>query len=218
MVLQNSGTVLRFSQIQTEMGGTNPISLSEYYGNATSSFTRGIVNFPRTGENLSVGTFYSKAKPQNGLFFKISFGYFNENVNYFTSPATTGRSNSFTSINTSTNGNLTANGFTTTSVEWTGSFYAVSSGTYTFYTNSDDASFMWVGSNAESGYTTANSLVNNSGLHAMQERSGTIVLEAGRSYPIRIQYGQNAGGADFAASFAGPGIAKTSIGTGYFYS
>lgn len=218
MVLQNLGTLLRFSQIQTEMGGSNPISFSEYYGNATTSFTRGIVNFPRVSERLSASSFYSKAKQQNGLFFKISSGYFNENVNFFTSPTTTGRSNSFSNIATATNNNLTVNGFTTTSVEWTGSFYATSSGTYTFYTNSDDASFMWVGSSAESGYTISNCLVNNSGLHGMQERSGTIVLDGGKSYSVRIQFGNNGGAGDFSASFVGPGIAKTSSGTGFFYS
>jgi hypothetical protein len=37
MVLQASGTPINFSQIQSEFGGTNPISISKYYNKANRS-------------------------------------------------------------------------------------------------------------------------------------------------------------------------------------
>ena len=32
MAIQSSGTDLQFSELQTEFGGSNPIAISEYYG------------------------------------------------------------------------------------------------------------------------------------------------------------------------------------------
>lgn len=80
----------------------------------------------------------------------------------------------------------------TTSIELRGYFKPSVTDTYTFYTSSDDASYLWIGDVARTGYTTGNALVNNGGLHGAQERSGSIALSAGVYYPIRIQAGNNA--------------------------
>ena len=64
-------------------------------------------------------------------------------------------------------------------------------------TISDDASYVWVGDVAKSGYTTGNALVNNGGLHGSVTQTGTISLTAGVYYPIRIQYGNNTGPGSF---------------------
>jgi hypothetical protein len=53
MPLQSSGTI-SLLDIQNELGGSNPISLSEYYGSATG--------VPASG-TLSLSTFYGKIKP-----------------------------------------------------------------------------------------------------------------------------------------------------------
>jgi hypothetical protein len=53
MALQSSGAI-SLLDIQNELGGSNPISLSEYYGSATG--------VPASG-TLSLSTFYGKIKP-----------------------------------------------------------------------------------------------------------------------------------------------------------
>jgi hypothetical protein len=47
--------------------------------------------------------------------------------------------------------------------QYTGYVYAPAAATYTFYTNSDDGSKLWIGGQL---------VVNNDGLHSAQERSG----------------------------------------------
>lgn len=91
-----------------------------------------------------------------------------------------------------------------TSIEWQGYFLAEATGTYTFTSISDDASYIWVGDNAVSGYTTANALVDNGGLHGAQEATGTINLTEGVYYPIRIQAGNNAVDGLFGFGITGP--------------
>ena len=85
-----------------------------------------------------------------------------------------------------------------------------------FYTSSDDASYLWIGPNALSGFTAANALVNNGGLHGMVEKSRTISLIAGQFYPVRIQFGEQGGGDNMIVSFSNPVLAKTTNGAGYF--
>jgi hypothetical protein len=70
-----------------------------------------------------------------------------------------------------------------------GFFLPFATGVYTFYTTSDDASYLWVGNTAVSGYTRNNAIVNNGGVHPQTESSGTITLSAGIYYPIRVIYG-----------------------------
>jgi hypothetical protein len=74
-------------------------------------------------------------------------------------------------------------------------------GTYTFYTSSDDGSKLFIG-------TTE--VVNNDGLHASQERSGTIGLKAGR-HAIRVEFFEATGGEVLSVSYQGPGLAKQAI-------
>ena len=148
----------------------------------------------------------------DGLIGRRYTGYYADNVNFFTTGNLQGQSNVLTQINNFTS---SADSY---SWMWLGYFKAPSTGTYTFYTSSDDASHMWVGSNAISGYTTANATVNNGGLHGNQERSGTISLTAGIYYPVRIMFGENGGGDIMTVSFAGPSISKTTNGLGYYYN
>jgi hypothetical protein len=102
--------------------------------------------------------------------------------------------------------------------EFTGYFKAPTDGTYTFYTASDDASYLWIGSAAVSGYTTGNALVNNGGLHATVARSGSVYLLANVYYPIRIQFGENAGQDQLTVSIFGPGLPDGySYGESYFF-
>jgi alpha-tubulin suppressor-like RCC1 family protein/regulation of enolase protein 1 (concanavalin A-like superfamily) len=72
------------------------------------------------------------------------------------------------------------------SVRWTGWITPDVTQDYTFYTVSDDGVRLWVNDQQ---------LVNNWTNHGITENSGTILLEAGVSYPVKMEYYENAGGA-----------------------
>lgn len=102
-----------------------------------------------------------------------------------------------------------------------GWFVPPTTGTYTFYTSSDDGSGVWVGdiASAETGRTTSNAVVNNgmgSG-HGDTKVGGSIALDAGVAYPIRIVHEEGTGGDNLTFSWAGPGIAETTYLANYFY-
>ena len=104
---------------------------------------------------------------------------------------------------------------------WIGFFKPPTTGTYTFYTSSDDSSGVWVDSlaSASSGRTASNAIVNNdlgSG-HGNQERSGTISLTANVYYAIRIVHEEGTGGSNMTFSWAGPNISKTTDLSQYYY-
>jgi hypothetical protein len=106
-----------------------------------------------------------------------------------------------------------------TSIQWLGYFIPSTTETYTFFINSDDASYLWIGANAIAGFTTGNALINNGGSHAATELSATIALTAGVRYAIRIQTGNGGGPGSHATSFSTPTIAKTQTFTGrVFYN
>jgi hypothetical protein len=62
MVLPTSGNQILFSQIQTEMGGTNPITMSEYYANSGTGYCSGISGIPNTGSVIACSQFQGKSK------------------------------------------------------------------------------------------------------------------------------------------------------------
>lgn len=101
-----------------------------------------------------------------------------------------------------------------------GYFIPPTTGTYTFYTSSDDGSGVWIGDMASSlsGRTTANAVLNN-GLGIGQgntKRSGTIALTGGKAYAIRIVQEEGNGGDNLTFSWAGPNIAETTNLLDYF--
>ena len=61
MVLQSNGTI-SFNDIQTEFGGVNPIYFDEYYNNAITGYTAGIIGIPNIGSQISLKDFYGKSK------------------------------------------------------------------------------------------------------------------------------------------------------------
>ncbi len=102
----------------------------------------------------------------------------------------------------STSGNFSTSGRADqVGARYTGWVNIPTSGSWTFFTNSDDGSRLLIGS------TT---VVSNDGLHGMQERSGAIDLAAGK-HAITMEFFENGGGAGMIASWQGPGIAKAVI-------
>lgn len=61
MVIASTGQV-SFQDLQTEFGGSNPIAINEYYGNATTGYSIGVPDVPNTGSALGLENFRSKAK------------------------------------------------------------------------------------------------------------------------------------------------------------
>lgn len=101
-----------------------------------------------------------------------------------------------------------------------GYFTPPTTGTYNFWTSSDDGSGVWIGTIASdpSGRTTANAVVNN-GLGLGQgntKRGGSISLTGEVDYAIRIVHEEGGGGDNLTFSWSGPGISENTTLTTYF--
>jgi len=195
----------------------------------TGGYWDNIAIYPTAASVPASISFYSPVV-SNGLIWTSYNGYFNDDVKFFLSAITltgaigayTGTSSDLTSLTTATNSNWDGSDGTPDnfSVQWLGYFLAPQTGTYTWATSSDDASFLWIGSTAIAGYTTTNAVVKNGGAHAMTLRTGTASLNAGVYYPIRIQYGEAAGDNNIQTYFTLPSDPTTPIydGTGYYFN
>ena len=91
-------------------------------------------------------------------------------------------------------------------LRYTGYVQVPADGTYTFSTASDDGSRLFIGSAL---------VVDNDGLHGLQEKSGTIGLKAGL-HAITIAFFERGGDQILRVSYAGPNLAKTLIPAGAF--
>lgn len=85
--------------------------------------------------------------------------------------------------------------------EFDGFINITSSGTYNFYTSSDDGSKLYIGSKE---------VVNNDGLHAKEEKSGSIYLSAG-THPIKVTYFERWSDDILEVRYSGPGVSKQII-------
>jgi hypothetical protein len=167
----------------------------------------------------SNGFYTSWTEPYVAGVYKTTYaGYFADNVSFFTAatPQAFG-SNPATSIQTTAISEAATDDGTNFSCQWLGYFKPTTTETYTFYTSSDDASYMWIGSNAQSGFTTANATVNNGGAHGALEKFGSIALTAGVYYPIRVQFGEIGGGDVLTFNYSTPTITKTTNLTGLIF-
>ena len=88
------------------------------------------------------------------------------------------------------------------SARWSGQVKAPVSGVYTFTTSSDDGVRLWVNNQL---------LVDNWTNHAPTENSGTITLQAGQQYSIRMEYYEATGGAVARLLWTPPGQTKSTI-------
>ena len=85
--------------------------------------------------------------------------------------------------------------------QFTGFLLIEKEGEYTFYTKSDDGSWLLVDDKL---------VVDNGGIHASQEKSGKIKLSPGR-YPIRVAYQQGGGEYSLDVQYEGPGFKRRNI-------
>jgi len=153
-----------------------------------------------------------------GLYKTTYSGYFADVVSFFaTATPTTFGANPATSVQTTSIFEPGTDDGSNFSCQWLGYFKPTTTETYTFYTSSDDASYMWIGANAQTGFTTGNATVNNGGAHGTTERSGTAALTAGTYYPVRIQFGEAGGGDVMTFNYSTPTITKTTNVTGLVF-
>lgn len=90
-------------------------------------------------------------------------------------------------------------------IKLSGTINIPTTGSYTFYTSSDDGSKLYI-----DGFDAAHQVVNNDGLHGTVEASGTKTLTAG-PHTIFVTFFEAGGGEVLTASIQGPGIAKQQI-------
>ena len=88
------------------------------------------------------------------------------------------------------------------SVRWTGSIKADHSQTYTFYTTSNDGVRLWV---------NGQRIINNWTDHGATEDRGTITLQAGQWYPIKLEYYESSGSSIINLSYSSASTAKQVI-------
>ena len=93
-------------------------------------------------------------------------------------------------------------GADTFSVRWTGRVEAPVTGTYTFYTVSDDGIRLWV---------NGQRIINNWTDHGATENRATISLTAGQRYTIRVDFYENGGAATARLLWSHASIPKAVI-------
>ena len=154
-----------------------------------------------------------------GLYKTTYSGYFADNVNFFaTATSQTFGTNPATSVQTTAISESSNNDGEYFSCQWLGYFKPTTTENYKFSTSSDDASYMWIGATAITGFTTANATVNNGGAHGNTEVSSAFIsLTAGVYYPIRIQFGEAGGGDVLTFNYSTLTITKTTNVTGLVF-
>ena len=95
------------------------------------------------------------------------------------------------------------------SVRWTGKVKALYTESYTFYTVSEDGVQLWVNNQL---------LIDDWTQHTARERSGTIALQAGQKYEIKIEYYERSGNASMKLLWSSAHTAKAIIPTSMLFS
>jgi PA14 domain len=97
-------------------------------------------------------------------------------------------------------------------IRWTGRIYIPTTGSYTFYSTTDDGVRVWIDD------LTAAPIIDNWTLHASTENtSAPVVLTGGQFYNIKMDYFENAGYSQAELRWSGPSIAKQLIPQRYLF-
>lgn len=145
-----------------------------------------------------------------GLYRTQYTGYFAGNPAFFDTAVS--RSGSFNGPNTgSINPAFTGSegSINNISVQWLGYFTPTTTENYEFQATSDDAMYMWIGNDATASYTTASINIGNGGLGPHYLTGSIVSLTSGSFYPMRIQFGEAAGGEYLTMSYSTPTISQT---------
>jgi parallel beta-helix repeat protein len=97
----------------------------------------------------------------------------------------------------------------TFSARYSGEIVAPSTGTYTFFTTSDDGVRLNINSKL---------VINDFNDHAPRTVGGSTVLTAGQRVPFKLEYYEDYGGATLKLEWSGPGVARQVIPTANLFS
>lgn len=205
-------------EFENASGDSNPSDL------LNSSYT---VNLPSTGSTLEIRVrFYNTAGNEyyyiDNILVQGTLNLCNGEVDfefYDSSPSGSTVSNIPTSgyIGTGTYTSFDINALQNQedpgdadnfSIRYTGYIQIDTQGSYTFYTNSDDGSKLFI---------DGVEVVNNDGGHGTQERSGSITLTTGL-HDISVLYFEITGGQSLTVQYEGPSITKQNIPFSKLYS
>ncbi|WP_287630137.1 MULTISPECIES: Calx-beta domain-containing protein [unclassified Microcystis] len=155
-----------------------------------------VLSNPTGGANLGTQTTATLTIADNdiGLDAQYFDGYFNDNLSFFANnqPVLKRTDKTVNFLDNATSWNLSntiLSDLETFSVRWQGFINITTAGNYTFYLNSDDASYLFLDGATQSP-SAANALINNGGIHPPREISGTTYLQAG-FHQILIVFGEN---------------------------
>ncbi len=189
--------------------------VANYYGpniaNFNSITSPSLANFNSTyvaGQTLAVSNNIS-ANVVNGVSGKFDFDTIGEGALFpapfnYGAPLNAGGTVAGTQVN-----NWAAS--------YTGYFYAPTTGTYTFATNSDDNSRLWI-NNVDTAVVANGTSTGGQGWagYGIVGATGTVNLTAGQLYPITVGYDEGSGGFGLEAFVALPGSTLTAGQAGTF--
>lgn len=97
-------------------------------------------------------------------------------------------------------------------IRWTGRIYIPTTGSYTFYTQTDDGVRLWIDD------INGSPLINNWALHSsVEDVTAPIVLTGGQYYNIKMEYFANQGYSQVELRWTGPSISKALIPQIYLF-
>jgi hypothetical protein len=172
-------------------GSSNPSSRS--YANSSNSTQTTQGDPRRTARPNSSWT--RPTTLLTGLSEVRQRGYFNDNTQFFASAPEISRGRTSANSLPIWQDSLSISPSEGVSIWWGGYFIPDESGTWDFQLTSDDASFLWIGTNAVTNYSSgwSNALIALPGSHPPSVQSNSLYLEKDKVYPMRIQYGNNGG-------------------------
>ncbi|RFS21818.1 T9SS C-terminal target domain-containing protein [Chitinophaga silvatica] len=104
------------------------------------------------------------------------------------------------------------------SIRWIGMLKAPVTGTYTFNSNADDGLKFSIKDFANRSADKGKVIMDNNG-NCCHDFSGTVDLEAGKLYPIEIEYFENTGGANIMYfKWQAPGLPQQQVLANYLYA
>lgn len=188
--------------------GTSP---NTSFGDATAqigaTYTYSVIAYDAAG-NASSASSTTATSPSSWYATKhgLSGYYFNNTKLTGTSVSRTDGAVDFSWGSTAPISGVAADNY---SVRWQGRVEAPTTGAYTFYTTSDDGVRLWVNNVL---------LVDNWTNHSAVENSGTINLNGGQKYSIKMEYYEAAGLSTAKLAWSGPSISKTVIPSANLYT
>lgn len=197
-------------EVYRSVGATGPLSIISTTGPNVVSFIDSTVQasttyYYRVQAINQYGSSGFDSASIGGITYSYYQGTWNNVPNFSTlTPVLTG---TLTNISLSPSPTTTDFAF-----KFQGFINIPTTGSYTFYTTSDDGSDLYIG-----GLDSAHLVVKNDFLQGATQRSGTISLTKGK-YPFYVTYFQQGGAYVLTAAYKGPGIAQQNIPDSAFYN